>query len=555
MGEDHFSERQAAAFSEVEEKLQRYGIIQASSKSSDKLENQVKLINFSIKNSGQMSEQAFGRKMFMTLQQVFTLGMGSILLAVVQTNYPLDQFEERKNGEISDLEQEIKRANRGLLLVLKPEEAVFEKRASGEFEEEVERLLKERATEREVERVRARAAAERVLAAAGEGGAAVPAGAPPVIPEVPNEAPDHIPKSVLNALKKKIDSARDKAFVKASDDYAAYRRKSQEIENKKEGLEEEKKSIEKVTKVVEGLKGALVAIVTKVKDCVNSNEIVKGKLSMMAVLDATGEHIDDPLESNNLAGIYQHLTTHYKKASLIKFNNDFGATMKMTIPREEALKFPLKVVSETDKILFDWNNMGYWEFMTKDVFFTNILLCKLPVSKFKDDCTKHVSEEIRKRESEPFHDEKSVLSNGEAYMPLYLSLSEHIRSEQDSTEHLSFQTSNNQAQSSKPANHSYGQHKGGYKSVGGNVEMAAVALDEKNLAKGQYSTEVFRDRGITVRSVKTGVLHPYSATNIKCPDCYPSIGPVVKKHEPKCFEGLCKKCEKHGHTFADCHQK
>ena len=524
------SERKMMAFHEIEQKLDRLSITMSRELSrfdGTSLENQIKQINFNIKDGGQMPEQAFGRKVFLTLEQVFALGMGSILRAVVLSNYPLDVYGDRKNEEIYDLSVVVKKARRDLTIETQPVEAYFEKKYKLVLEEELARLLLE-------ERLRT------------------------------NDEAAELPKSEITSLKTKLESERNREFVAKTDAYELYVQKNQELTFQEEDLAEKKARLQKVVSMIEGLKGALVLMTTKLKECVNFHGIVKGKLGMMAVLDATGESIDNPWETNNIAGLYQHLTSHYKKASLVKFNDDFGALMKVNFPKEEVLRYPLNVVSEMDKFVFEWNNMGYWEFMSKDVFFTNLLLCKIPTSLLKEKCTSHVNGEIkrleRERETAHFSDGKSVGSSaGEEYMHLYLSLSAYIKEQQDSTQHRSFENTS--------SNLSHGGAKGGAKGVfgakggfgakagfGGNVETAAaaVALDERNLARGPYTGEITRDRGLVVRSVKTGSLHPYTATSQKCPDCYPPVGPAVQRHEPRCFEGACDKCKLHGHKSVDC---
>lgn len=485
---------------------------------ADQLNESVKGVD--LKEATRMSEEQFGRKLYKNVKTMFQFVLGNVMLAIVESNYPIDRFIERRNEVIAKLQVHLDSVQDTRLTPLKPDKDIFELRKRLDWDEKVKKKTDSR-------KLRS-AAKAKSGAVTGDDSATEQSGA------------TEQSLSDVEESKEEFEKEIDKQYLAAYQRWRSFAEK--DIENKA-SAELAKKEVGKVTVLVtilEGIRTAMSSITSKIKSAVKDHEKVKQKLMCMVTLKSTGESIPNPLENNNLSGLYEILKLEYAEATLVRFNTDLQTVMKTSITQEELHKNPTKAVQLTDEALAVWMSMDYWNFMTQDVFFTNILLMAMPSSQFQIDCVKEVQKFVEGKGNgmTDHRDDSSVSTAGVSKdFPMYNHLKQYIKRCEESARHSKALAS---GFSRKPS--SYGGGSGGGKY--GNVETAAMSGTE-------YTTEIGRDKQLKCKDVTTGVEYPYTATKEKCSKC---SARSADKHSPGCYLGTCNKCKLFGHKAAACSQ-
>jgi hypothetical protein len=314
--------------------------------------------------------------------------------------------------------------------------------------------------------------------------------------------------------------------------------------------------------IIEGLRTGMNALSNKIKQGVSNYPIIRQKLSCVVTLEKSGIMITNSLENSNVSGMVEILKQTYNKASLVTFNNDFSEALKSKISLYDTNNNPGKAVQAVDLIVDMWRTMGYWEYLTKDIFFVNILLGTLEGgSELRQKCVFEVNDFLNKRESGDIRDDMTQVSEGGfGSMPCYRFLSEYIKQQQESGRYRSHNAgevtkkSDNGTHSSNSNNYNKNNNydcKYPSKTKIGNTEQAAVA-SVISKAKTVYNGEVLYEDNVKVTDMSTGFEYKYTATKAECPLC--AGKDAGSSHMPRCYKGQCRKCGHYGHKHSSCLQ-
>lgn len=509
------SEQQEAHFRLVEEQIKKVvtpGLSATLAKGqADQLNEGIKALE--LRDATRMSEEQFGRKLYKNVQQTFRLVLGTVMLAIVETNFPIERYIERRTGQMAKIQEYLEMISLSYTTVLKPDYSVYKLKIELEFADWQHSKNKGRATK---------------LKPKGKGESVAPA---TEVETSDGEEEQNQKRTIEHKFNRKFLEEMDKheKYLSAKDRY------DKESERGKRQIAKQTAFLT----ILEGIRTAMSLIVSKIRAAVKDHDKVKQKLTSMVVLPLTGETIMNAYENGSLAGLHAILKSEYAKPTLVRFNADLQSTMKLSISSEDVTKNPSKAVQLTDDALATWLSMDYWEYMTPDIFWTNILLMSIPSSPFQTDCVKEVQEYIEGRRRGDVSDTATVASGGvKRSFPTYTYLSDYIKRCEDSARHHR-NMGNYTAQ--RKQNTSYTGLKFG------NVETAASSGAE-------YTAEVGRDMNVKCKDVTNGREYPYTATKEACPVCQGRDKDAANKHFPKCYGGTCHICGLYGHKVANCGQ-
>lgn len=463
--------------------------------------------NVKLEDSPSLPEEQYGRKLYKNVQSMFAHEWGSVLRGIVKNNYPLSRFIEKRSVEALGYTSKLEEPD--LHEPLAPNSTFLESIADGK------KLAYELEKAEERSKMNTSARTREVKAAEHE------------------------------ADEKKFAEIKSEQYRQYATEYYEYKEKltayqTQQTEKKILKVKEEKTAV--LSAVVEGLRSAVSSITSKVKHAVGLHDRVKMKLCSRVVLEDTGESIENPYDNNNLSGMMQLLKALYFTATLVHFNADFQRALGASISKEDAAKNPMKAVSVVERNITTWSTMNYWEYMTPDIFWTNLLLRTIPACEFQSKCVEHVVWYITERESGDARDEKSTKSGRsfKSSMPVYDNLRDYIQRHEDSNRHKPSGVHNQVTPGPNP-NSQFVAGRGR-----GNVEQAHAAASAE-----LFTTFVGRDRDIKCKDVNTGIEFPYTATAEVCAACFSRN---AQCHKPKCYTGACKKCLLYGHKGDQCKQ-
>lgn len=464
--------------------------------------------NVKLDDSATLPEEQYGRKLYKNVQSMFAHEWGNILRAVVKNNYPLSRFIDKRSAEIATFTTKMQEAD--MFEPIPPNKDYLESRARVEKGDYVRTKAEEREQMSPALRTREVKTAE--------------------------ELAD-------KRMFEYIEDERHRIYAEQYSEYLDNSRKYQAQLTEKKKLTATLERTAILSAIVEGLRGAISAISSKVKNAAGLHDRVRMKLCSRVVLDETSETIDNPFDNNNLSGMMQLLKALYFTATLVHFNSDFQRALGASISKEDASKNPMKAVNVVEKNMAVWTTMNYWEYMTPDIFWTNLLLRTIPASEFQSKCVEHVVSFITERESGDAKEDKSTKSgrNTKSSMPIYDNLRDYIQRHEESNRHKP--SAIHSATPPGPNLHSqYVAGRGGK----GNVEQAHAA----GIAE-LFTSTVGRDRDIKCKDVNTGMEYPYTATSEVCASCFSRN---AQCHKPKCYTGACKKCLLYGHKGDQCKQ-
>ena len=355
----------------------------------------------------------------------------------------------------------------------------------------------------------------------------------------------------ISNRKDNIELEWKERYLEALSEYQMYQKELKDIEKRKKILktEQEKKLILNIH--VQGILSGLSIIVTKIKNAAQSSHKIRGILEGQVKLDMTGERIHNSYDNNNVSGMYQALYDHYGKANFVTFTNDLLSTMSINIERDTAKSNPMKAVQKTEVIFATWEVMGYWRYMSKDIFWTGILLNSFPKSTGDNDIRDRLIFETNNfiRTHEP--DERSTL-DGE--MPIYDHLRDYIKTIQDSMQmrtSRNYQGTSNNKTSSNMNNGTVFNN-----TVNRDPQLESAAGAETQLVTGgtKFDVEVTRDAGVFHYS-DCGKKRSYTSTKRRCDICKNAKDSGNRSvHIPICYLGECGKCHNYGHKEDSCQQ-
>lgn len=543
------SERQEAAFEEVEEKLLGAGLgftkELAKSQGAQLIDN-IKNIDFK-ENTASLGEKVIGRKLYAKVRDVYTFVLGEFVQDFVSVNYPVGRLSEIQKSTVSQMQKKVSEME---MLV---SEDVGEPRDKDYFEttgnkkwaaiERAVKLEKVKRTARDSREKKSKKS-EKSSKVSGDHG--------DDLGDSDRDADDLPLRGISDEDKALFLEDYMDEYLRERDVFNERRRILTKINELKKISAEEVERYVVINVLIDHIRSAMVTLTQRIKASVVSVTKIHNKLTATVCLDSTGEFIANPFENSNLSGICQILRNEYFTANLVSFNRDFSDVLSCPVSQSQLVTNPLLASTCTDKRISEWVSVNSWKFMTMDIFFTNILLGYLPNNAFKQKCVAEMFDFLQKIESGDV-DTSTGGQEGVGSMPVYQHLVEFMRVQHESESYLSITAPKNQGNAPKTQPQQQQQPKqpgipfGQRRNPMYETAASAVTL---------YAGEVTNEKNVTVRDTNTGIPHRYTATKEKCAKCYgKSTGDEsVGVHQPRCYGGECVKCKLFGHKPASCMQ-
>jgi len=366
-------------------------------------------------------------------------------------------------------------------------------------------------------------------------------------------------KADLDEIKSDVADKYEDLFQAEHDEYRKLVKNKNEAVSKTRQLKIKQEQATILDVILKTYDDATRQIVTKVKSALSKFPIIASALKGTATVRATREELPNPYENENLTGIVEILFERYQKKSFVSFTNSLIDAMNWKLSEEDTLKNPSKGVSEVQQLYAIWERKELWVQLTKDQFFSVILMKGLhPSVPFRREVLSETTKYIEKLTSAD--DEFSPLRDPNV-MPVFKFLCDFINREQNNRTMMTDEDANKSNQVKKKNDSTYQQP---WQKKGTIVEAAAAAKDsatsaattESNNGK-LFSGEVLKSANITVRDHVKNKDFTYLAVDRLskiCPKCYPDDGNATNPCERKCYQSKCIKCQYYGHKNATCLQ-
>jgi len=365
-------------------------------------------------------------------------------------------------------------------------------------------------------------------------------------------------KADVDEIKSDVADKYEDLFQTEHDEYRRLVRNKNNAVSKTRQLKTKQEQATILDVILKAYDDATRQIVTKIKSALSKFPTIASALKGTATVRSTREEIPNPFENENLTGIVEILFDRYQKKSFVSFTNALIDAMNWKLSEEDTLKNPSKGVSEVQQLYATWERKDLWVQLTKDLFFSVILMKGLhPSVSFRREVLTETTKYIQHLNTAD--DEFSPLRDP-SVMPVFKFLCDYITREQDNRKMMTDEDANksNQAKKKNDGNQQPWQKKGTI------IEAAAAAKDSSATAgtttesNGKlFSGEVLKSANITVRDSAKNKDFTYLAVDKLskiCPKCYPEDGNATNPCERKCYQSKCAKCHYYGHKNATCLQ-
>lgn len=494
---------------------------------------------------GSMTDAAYGRQMAENISQMLEFG-GEPLKRVIDVNLDIKRLYQLRYDEIAEINSRIADINESIYdceLYEEPNKEDYSLRASIEIETlKRESKIKEEkrdispSREGETEGVKAR----------GKKGAD------------PKVEPRDDDLFGFNEACDEIKFRWNSQFIKDQDLWKKHSANLKKLKRDKIILTEKVDSELVTQQIMRGIQMALSSICNKIRNAVKERYKLKDLLQSRVRIEATGEIIANPYDKGNVAGMIAIIKSKFHKPTFVSFTNELVETMRLQINSNVMQNNPVQAVHAVDRIIGTWDTMNFWEYMTKDVFFTGILLRALPP---ENEITSRAIFEVASYVNQ--RDLNMKKGNTDYYecegesMPVYQHLSQYLENVSKSLEMKRLKKTENGEDNNKNYQKSY---KNASQTQNGNTETAASAnateikssdakIEVKPSFDTQFKDSVTREMNVTTVA-KNGFRYFYTSTKKDCELCKDSS----TAHKPKCYLGQCKKCNNYGHKADNCRQ-
>ena len=293
-------------------------------------------------------------------------------------------------------------------------------------------------------------------------------------------------------------------------------------------------------------------IVAKITQALTKFPYIASVLKGTATVRSTKEEIPNPYENENLSGILEILYDRYQKKSFVGFTNSLIDAMNWKMSEEDTQKNPSKGVSEVQQIYANWERKELWKQLTKDQFFTCILMKGLhPNVSFRREVLTETTKFIQLQDAE---DESTRDPNS---MPIFKFVCDYINREQQNRKMMTGDDSSKSNSNAKKKT----EYQPQWQKKSSVVESAASAKDSSTLSTSGdgklFSGEVNRSANIRVKDDTKNKDFTYLAVDKLskiCPRCFPEDGNPTSPCERKCYQNKCVKCGYYGHKMSTCLQ-
>lgn len=368
-------------------------------------------------------------------------------------------------------------------------------------------------------------------------------------------------KADMDEIKSDMTDKYEDLFQVEHDEYRKLVRNKNDAVSKTRQLKIKQEQATILDVILKAYDDATRQIVTKVKSALSKFPTIASALKGTATVRSTREEIPNPFENENLTGIVEILFDRYQKKSFVSFTNALIDAMNWKLSEEDTLKNPSKGVSEVQQLYATWERKDLWVQLTKDLFFSVILMKGLhPSVSFRREVLTETTKYIQHLNT--VDDEFSPLRDPNV-MPVFKFLCDYITREQDNRKMMTDEDANKSSQHAKKKNE--GNQQQPWQKKGTIVEAAAAAAAKDSTSTAAttesngklFSGEVLKSANITVRDNVKNKDFTYLAVDKLskiCPKCYPDDGNVTNPCERKCYQSRCIKCQYFGHKYATCLQ-
>lgn len=329
---------------------------------------------------------------------------------------------------------------------------------------------------------------------------------------------------------------------------------------------------------VSGFETARSAILNKIKGALGDSPEFFRLLSTRVKLHLTREEIIDPWAASNLSGIVQVLMDTYNKPSFVTFQSTLSSTMSFRCTDPSVNSEPTKVVSEVSGIMNVWANMGFWAYMTRDIFFSVVLVNAMPESPTKEKLMLKLNEHMQMLDSaeEPYGSSGIINNTDSGDLPIFDTITKFLEVIQKSNSGKALkQVAAAPAAPTGQAAQAFALSKNQPVRFRQTAMVAEEGEENEAMAAQQsngparstqapppvhqhqpqkrnyegYKREVARSENI-IMELQGGKKIVYTATVAKCAQC--AAGNDA--HQPSCYLSSCYRCGLFGHTKHLCRQ-
>lgn len=471
---------------------------------------------------------------------------GEALVVVVKTNFDLDFFCEEIRDRIRESEDQIQTLEASKVEIEAPDKSFMDLELKIDIEDNEHHLLTKyqevfdkrmRKARKQTERARSARAAE-AEGTEEQHDDSDNGGSRSVLPiDSWESSPEH-DEFVQECAKFATAAQRlmEREYMKQTKEAIAARKRNQETTLETTGLKTEITRLQVTELMASELKIQCNCIVQKIKAAVSPYPVIESRLRQNVLV--LGEAVDQPMQNDNLSGIFQNLFNEYSRVSISFVCNYLLSLLSLSVSLEEAESNPGALITSIAPMVKQYNDMNLSKHLTGDMLFVVALLKGLPAnSKARTECLQTVLREVQARESDPGRPVRSEEYPG---MPYYSVIVNHI---------TEIMMRAKQFSSTTPKEHKEPKPKDNPKPSVLETAHAAEGSTRQGKPNHQYVTGTYR--GEVLRSKQLYAKHhrgqtfPYAATRNPCENC---------THDPPCYNFQCPKCNMYGHSGTVCRQ-
>ena len=351
--------------------------------------------------------------------------------------------------------------------------------------------------------------------------------------------------SQLAELDQMIERQAMRAYMTAYDLYERAANAKNLATSEIRKLDAQKDRLTALELVLKAYCDAMRAMVQKIKLALNKFRAVADQLKTNIVVRATGVTVVNPWDANNLPGIVEILFDRYLKKTFVSFTNSLIEAMSWTMSAQDSVSSPMTGVQQVQKLYSTWERKGMWEELTKDQFWTAILIRGIhPSAPLRLQLLTELTKYMKTLDTAPV--------GGDA-MPIFSFVTEMIQQDQTNKRFAQLDMSGAHPSTANPAKSQWGYGKRAGGGGGGRdiSESAAIAGEEKLI-----SGEVFATQNLTYFDTRNKKTFPYIAVrkpSSLCAKCFPDSG-AAQPCSPPCYQVQCRKCGYFGHRQNYCRQ-
>ena len=358
----------------------------------------------------------------------------------------------------------------------------------------------------------------------------------------------------LKVIAKEVSEAK---YYSALKNYMANIDKQNSSKASLAGLRKKQQRNNVFDTVFQSLIAAKTNISKKVKLAVKNYPVLIEKLNERIAVN--GILVKDSYNTDNLTGMYNILKRTYGKATLISVNRWLLDSMSMSVTYETLKSNPEHGLNMVLECLKEEEQIKLWEYMTKDMFFTALLLRMYQNNQsLYVDIAQEAMRYLHQQEQDHMMLTNEELTSEERAMPIFFHLNHHIK--EVLVKAKDFAKKNEQI-TTKPTDGANTSAKGGGKTtkIPTGLETAANATDKSETKKDKFrdvknmtfKKEVNRNENLGYYHPKRGKWFPYTATKEACKKCQSDKD---QHSAPLCFLMMCTKCGLYGHRQFTCKQ-